>query len=505
MNQEKSIYKIRKQLHSLIHSVENKDVKQKLLEIDYEMEKFHSLNIDFKEIIDGLDDSIFIVDKNGIVLYTNPAYTQNTGIEMDRVLNRSLEDLIQKDHILSGGALLDVLKTKKTVFRLSTTYAHGKPLTGYAVGTPIFDEDGELIQAVACSRPIVSLQALKNDYDTFVKELQELNPKKITKTAEQKLSEDMIGRQTSLANIWTLVSHVAASDATILITGESGVGKEVIADEIYKMSSRNKKPFIKINCTAIPAHLLESELFGYEKGSFSGASSRGKVGLFEHANHGTLMLDEIGDMPMDLQVKLLRAIQSQEITRIGGSKPIKLDIRFLALTNSNLQEKIANGTFRQDLYYRLNVIPIHVPPLRERIDDLEDLCDHFISKFCAKYDRPFELSDSQYDILRQYQWPGNIRELENIMEYLVLCSSGIGNISDNILYPLLNISEKQIATIIPDTDFNSAVAQFEKQLLERTLSNCSNLREAGEKLNLNASTISRKIKQYNIEYSKKKE
>lgn len=503
MNQKKSIYRIRKQLDSLIQSVEDSEIKQKLLEIDREMDHFHSLKIDFKEIIDGLDDSIFIVDKDGIVLYTNPAYTQNTGIEMERVLNRSITDLIQKDHIFSGGALLDVLKTKKTAFRLSTTYAQGKPLIGYAVGTPIFDEHGELLQAVACSRPIVSLRALKNDYDTFIKELQEVNPKKITKTAEQTLSEDMIGRQTSLANIWTLISHVAASDATVLITGESGVGKEVIADEIYKISNRNNKPFIKINCAAIPAHLLESELFGYEKGSFSGASSKGKAGLFEHANHGTLMLDEIGDMPVDLQVKLLRAIQSQEITRIGGSKPIKLDIRFLALTNSNLLEKIANGTFRQDLYYRLNVIPIHVPPLRERLDDLEDLCDHFIRKFCAKYHRPFELSQAQYEILRQYQWPGNIRELENIMEYLVLCSSGIGNISDNILYPLLNISETQISTVIPDTDFNSAVAQFEKQLLERTLQNCSNLREAGEKLNLNASTISRKIKQYNIDYAKK--
>ena len=314
----------------------------------------------------------------------------------------------------------------------------------------------------------------------------------------------MIGKDGTLANIWTLISHVAPSDATVLITGESGAGKEVIADEIYRNSNRNDKPFVKINCAAIPAHLLESELFGYEKGAFSGANAKGKQGLFELANHGTLMLDEIGDMPMDLQVKLLRAIQQQEITRIGGSRPIKLDIRFLALTNSNLKEKIANGTFRQDLYYRLNVIPIYVPPLRERVADIEALCNRFIEVFSAKYNRPFSLTEQQLTYLKQYSWPGNIRELENIIEYLVLCSSGIGQVDDSIIAGLLNISQEQEPTITADMDFSSAVAQFEKNLLETTLKTSGNLREAGKKLNINASTISRKIKQYNIDYPNKK-
>lgn len=217
------------------------------------------------------------------------------------------------------------------------------------------------------------------------------------------------------------------------------------------------------------------------------------------------MLDEIGDMPMDLQVKLLRAIQQQEITRIGGSRPIKLDIRFLALTNSNLKEKIANGTFRQDLYYRLNVIPIYVPPLRERVADIEALCNRFIEVFSAKYNRPFSLTEQQLTYLKQYSWPGNIRELENIIEYLVLCSSGIGQVDDSIIAGLLNISQEQEPTITADMDFSSAVAQFEKNLLETTLKTSGNLREAGKKLNINASTISRKIKQYNIDYPNKKE
>lgn len=504
MNQYLAICQIRDMLHELINESSDSGLTEKLQAIDQELNYFLDRGIDFKQVVDGLDDSIFITDNQGNVLYINPAYTKNTGIASERVVGHNIHDLINKDKLYSGGAIPDVLQTKKPAFRLSTTYGTGKPLIGYASGSPIFDKDGELHQVIACSRPIVSLSALKEDFNTFVREIQEMNPRKSCSTSEDHLSEDMIGKDSTLANIWTLISHVAPSDATVLITGESGAGKEVIADEIFKNSNRSKNAFVKINCAAIPAHLLESELFGYEKGAFSGANAKGKPGLFELANHGTLMLDEIGDMPMDLQVKLLRAIQQQEITRIGGSKPIKLDIRFLALTNSNLKEKIENGTFRQDLYYRLNVIPIYVPPLRERIADIEALSNRFIEIFTAKYNRPFTLTENQMNYFRQYTWPGNIRELENIIEYLVLCSSGIGQVDDSVITSLLNISKEQ-EPLVTDMDFNSAVAQFEKNLLESTLKTSGNLREAGKKLNINASTISRKIKQYNIDYPNRKE
>ncbi len=492
-------------LQNLISEYPDQDLQQKLQAIDRELDCFLDRGIDFKQVVDGLDDSIFITDKDGNVLYVNPAYTRNTGIEPERVLNHNVYDLIEKDKLYSGGAIPDVLRTKKSAFRLSTTYGTGAPLMGYASGTPIFDSEGNLHQVIASSRPIVTLQSLKEDFNTFLKEVQEMNPQNTCTVSEKNLSTEMIGKDGTLANIWTLINHVAPSDATVLITGESGAGKEVVADEIYRNSKRNDKPFVKINCAAIPAHLLESELFGYEKGAFSGANAKGKQGLFELANHGTLMLDEIGDMPMDLQVKLLRAIQQQEITRIGGSKPIHLDIRFLALTNSNLKEKIANGTFRQDLYYRLNVIPIYVPPLRERVADIEPLCNRFIEIFSKKYNRPFSLTEQQLYYLKQYSWPGNIRELENIIEYLVLCSSGIGQVDDSIIAGLLNISLEQEPIHSDTVDFSTAVAQFEKNLLENTLKTCGNLREAGQKLNINASTISRKIKQYNINYSNKKE
>lgn len=501
MNQYLAICNIRRLLQHTIQQSKDPSITRQLEKIDSELQYFLEKDIDFKEIVDGLDDSIFITDARGNVLYVNPAYTKNTDILPEEVLGYNISQLIGNDKLYTGGAVADVIKTGKSAFRLSTTYKTNPPRTGYVMGTPIFDETGKLRQVVASSRTIISLKALKDDFRTFLKEIHDLDTKPIHQKASENLSGDMIGKTTSLANIWTIINHIAPSDATVLITGESGVGKEVIADEIFKNSKRCKKPFIKINCASIPANLLESELFGYEKGAFSGANAKGKPGLFELANHGTLMLDEIGDMPMDLQVKLLRAIQSQEITRIGGTSPIKLDIRFLALTNSNLKEKIKEGTFRQDLYYRLNVIPIYVPPLRERIIDIEALCNFFIEKFSSKYECPFHLTNRQLELLKHYEWPGNIRELENIIEYLVLCSAGIGQIDDSVLTGLLNIS---CPSDIPEetTDFSSAVAAFEKELLERTLKESHSLRDAGQKLGINASTISRKIKQYNIEYPK---
>ena len=523
MNQYSAIREVRRLLRAVMEQSQRPELIEQLEEIDVRLKAFHDRGIDFKEVVDGLDDSIMITDAEGTVLYINPAYTRNTEITEEDVLNRDVRSLIGKDKLFTGGAVTSVLESGKSAFRLSTTYKTGEPLVGYVVGTPIFKEDGSLRQVVACSRPIVTLSSLQEDFEAFVKEINAIHPKTITTDSDKHLSEGMIGKYGSLKQIDTLLDRVAPTDASVLITGESGVGKEVVADEIYRRSLRKNKPYVKINCASIPGHLLESELFGYEKGAFTGANTKGKVGLFEYANHGTLMLDEIGDMPMDLQVKLLRAIQSQEITSIGGTRPIKLDIRFLALTNADLKKKVAEGSFRQDLYYRLNVIPIAVPALRQRTEDFEELCRHFIHRFTKKYDRTFCLTEWQIDYMKRYQWPGNIRELENVMEYLILCSSGIGRIEDDVLRGLLNVPEENLGpqpaapAIVEcaqeeepeelppeDLDFNTAVAGFEKKLLEQVLKESSNLREASRKLNINASTICRKIKQYGIDYENRR-
>lgn len=502
MNQQIIISNVCEQLADISASTQNESAQRKIQDILQALHTFQLRNIDYKSAIDHLTDGILISDATGMVLYINNAFAQSTHILPEEILNHKIQDLQGQDRLYTGGVIQEIITTHKSAFRLCTTYKTDPPLRGYLAGTPIFNENVELHLIVVCHRSLITLRDLQSDFQTFLQELRQVAPNSSSNpdTNDNSIvsSENiMIGKNGSLANIWNLIRHIAPTDATVLITGESGAGKEVVADEIFQNSARKNEPCIKINCASIPADLLESELFGYEKGAFSGANPNGKKGLFEQANHGTLMLDEIGDMPMELQVKLLRAIQQQEITRVGGSHPIKLDIRFIALTNSNLKEKIVNGTFRQDLYYRLNVIPIYVPPLRERLQDLEALCNTFIRKYTEKYHCAFAFTNQQLNLLKTYHWPGNIRELENIIEYVILCSAGEGTIEDSVLSSLLNLSLPPVHTIL-DTDFYGAVEQFEKQLIEEALTSCGSLRKAAKKLNLNPSTVSRKIKLYNI-------
>ena len=484
-----------------------------LKDISKELNYFLSDGIDYKVIVDSLDDSVFITDGNGVCIYVNPAHERNTTIKPDEVIGRSVYDITEEGKLFTGGATMDVLKTKGKVLRLSTVTKTDPPEVGYAIGVPIFNEKGEIYQVVSTSRPVLSLRPLREDFTKFLNETKSTRfdsgkVRIINENEDEKLvSKSLVGFSRSLKSQWETIKMAAPTDATVLITGESGVGKEVVADEIYRLSSRKGKPFIKVNCASIPANLLESELFGYEKGAFSGANAHGKHGLFELANGGTLFLDEIGDMPLDFQAKLLRAIQHKEIMRVGGVKTIKLDIRFISATNSDLKQKIKDGNFRQDLFFRLNVIPVNVPPLRERLSDLEDLIRHFEEVFSKKYDKDFHLADNQIEIMKRYSWPGNIRELENIVEYLTICASSSRGVTDELLVSLLEISpgEQSISSapeMAPSDSMTlpEAVENYEKQLIESVLKDSSNLREAGSKLGVNASTISRKIKIYGIDY-----
>ena len=552
MNQSLSIYNIRQKLHDIMENTDS-NTAQALSEVDASLGDFLDYGIDFKRVVDGLDDSLLITDNTGKCIYVNPACSKNTSIQPKEILGKVVMDEYGPGKLFSHGAVGDVIKTGKVTFCLCKTSKNDIPLTGYIIGTPLFDNQGNLQQVIALSRPIVQLKGLRNDFAAFVSELNQIQKQlsPTTTDAKEQLSPPMIGKETTMAPIWSLIHHIAPTDATVLITGESGTGKEVLADEIFRNSNRKNERFVKLNCASIPAQLFESELFGYEKGAFSGANAKGKPGLFELANHGTLLLDEIGDMPLDLQVKLLRAIQTKEITRIGGIKPIHLDVRIIAATNCNLKAKVADGTFRQDLFYRLNVVPIKIPPLRERKDDIEALCDFFIRKFSEKYHSSFSLTELQLDYLRSYNWPGNIRELENIMEYLVICSSGVGAVNNEMITNLLGISNEIVEnpmsasatetaaslaeisspsanlsvaepqppvaelqtsgnsdtaqnTPTANIDFTTAVEQYEKKLIEEALQHSKNLREAGKLLNVNASTVSRKIKQYHINYPSKK-
>ncbi|MDF2677476.1 MAG: hypothetical protein K0Q97_1799 [Bacillota bacterium] len=500
MDQVLAICKVREKLKILEEQLQDCASKASVREIFDDLGAFLDKDIDFKEVVDSLDDSIFITNNEGLVLYVNPAYEKNTGVQTYEVLNKYVSDLVA-NKVFTGGASLDVIKHKKKAFRLSTTFRSTPPLIGYAVGVPIFDKENKLRQVVVSSRSILSLSALQEDYESFLSEINKIHTPSTIRIIDNLANEEpshLIGSSQALKKVWSIIERVADTDATVLITGESGVGKEIVADEIYKKSCRNGKPYIKVNCASIPSNLLESELFGYEKGAFSGANITGKQGLFEMANNGTLLLDEIGDMSMDLQVKLLRAIQNKEITKIGGTKTISLDIRFIALTNSNLKQKILCGEFRSDLYYRLSVIPIQIPSLRDRISDIQQLCVHFISQYSKKHGRYISLTKNQLNLLELYSWPGNIRELENVIEYLTICSSGTGEVEDDMIKGLLSTT---VENPMPySSNLSNTIEYHEKEMIEDVLRTTKNLREAGVLLNINASTVSRKIKLYNIDY-----
>lgn len=311
----------------------------------------------------------------------------------------------------------------------------------------------------------------------------------------RELFPDIVGSSTSMRNIFTQLLKVAPTDSTVLIFGESGTGKELIASSIYEHSMRKGKPFVKINCVAIPEGLLESELFGHEKGSFTGATEQ-KKGKFEIANGGTIFLDEIGDMPLNTQAKLLRVLQEKEFERVGGTKMIKVDIRFIAATNKNLQEMIKNGLFREDLYFRLNVFSINIPPLRERKEDIILLANYFMKSMPVK----LRLSNSALKGIIDYPWPGNVRELKNVMEQASILNE------DGIVKPqhLPAIKEKSLPDIDSADDgtmpLDEKLNLMEKEMIMAALRKAGGIQvKAAGILGINQRSLWHRIKKLQID------
>lgn len=332
-------------------------------------------------------------------------------------------------------------------------------------------------------------------------------PADFTNAHDEPQIDQMVGECRPMRQLKKLIGRVAPSPTSVMIAGESGTGKEVVARAIHKLSDRQAQPFIAINCAAIPEQLLESELFGYVKGAFTGASVNGKTGLIQSANHGTLFLDEIGDMPLTLQAKLLRAIESREIQPVGASHPVPVDIRIISATNQNLDQFIAEGKFREDLYYRLNVIPLRLPPLRERQEDIELLIHHFLQLHTRRLDLVYPgIAPEVIALLKCYRWPGNIRELSNLMEYLVNVVPS-GEVIDLSLLPPNLISsdklpdyEKAVVSIREqkEAEGGTALEEMEKQMIREALSRYSNKKQAADELGIGIATLYRKIKKYQL-------
>lgn len=338
---------------------------------------------------------------------------------------------------------------------------------------------------------------------------------KAVKTSQSAMSEpaevrmssigSVIGQSESIQEVFRVVAKVAASPSTVLIHGESGTGKELIAFEIHSRSQRAKKPFIKVNCAAIPPTLIESELFGYEKGAFTGAVTS-KPGRFELAHEGTLFLDEVADMPLEMQVKLLRVLQEQEFERVGGVNTIHVDVRIIAASNKDLPTEIKAGRFRDDLYYRLNVVPIVLPPLRDRKEDVELLVNHFIEQFNSKLSKKIEgIKEDALQVLREFSWPGNIRQLENMIERMMLMAEGSRLTLRDIPQEILaGMTETEIKKVDPEGEgFREAVKRqtqsVERELIEKALKeNNGNITRTAEKLGLSRKGLQLKMKELGI-------
>lgn len=313
--------------------------------------------------------------------------------------------------------------------------------------------------------------------------------------------ENMIGHSVKMRDVFQMIKVVSKSSTTVLILGESGTGKELVARAIHKNSTRTEKPFVDINCGAIPHELLENELFGHEKGAYTGADKR-YVGSFEAANTGTIFLDEISEMDLTLQVKLLRFLQERVITRVGGTQPIKLDVRIIAATNRNLEEEVRAGRFREDLFYRLNVVPITVPPLRERRDDVSLLAHHFLRRFSEKNEKIFmDISPLALEALVSYDWPGNVRELENVMERIVVLNND-SRVKPSHLPAVITDTGKQTNTEVAAMFTTEGILPLdlvERYAIEDAIRKCmGNVSEAARKLNIGQATLYRKIRKYGL-------
>lgn len=443
-----------------------------------------------EQIIENPYEGVIAVDKNGMVTLINDTYLNITGRRREDILGKHISNISENCN------LPQVLKTGKPIL---CDFCNIRDHGFITMRVPIM-QDGEMVGAfgktlftdISIAKVLTQkLEQMEWQLKYYKGECEKLNRSKY-------IFEDIIGQSDVISDIKNMARRVAKSVSTVLITGESGTGKELFAHAIHEASKRRKRPFIKVNCAAIPDNLLESELFGYVEGAFTGAKKGGKPGKFELADRGTIFLDEIGDMPLLMQAKLLRVLQEREIERIGSLEPIIIDVRVIAATNQNLEELVAKGKFREDLYYRLNIIEINVPPLRERTQDIPLLVNFLISKLNAKLHKQIDgISKEAMDLLQQYNWPGNVRELENILELAINMTEGTHLYVEDFPCVSRKIDDNNKHSEKPA--LSDILAQTERQILKDTLKHTKGDKKAAAKvLAIHPSALYRKLNKYNM-------
>ena len=445
---------------------------------------------ELEAIINSSYDGMFITDGEGVVLRLNQAYERISGLKAADVVGKSMKQLVAEKYYDQSVTLLVIEKGERITIN-QTVRGDRKLLV---TGNPIFDEEGKLTRVVTNVRDVTELTSLQEQLSRTKEQTRRYETELSHLRSLQMDEKEIIYRSRSMAQAVDTAAKVAEVSSTVLITGDSGTGKELIAKLIHKRSKGVAKPFIKINCAALPEQLLESELFGYEGGAFTGAKKEGKPGLFELAHGGTLFLDEVGDMPSVLQMKLLRAIQDREIMRVGGTTPVKVNVRIIAATHRDLLAMAAAGAFRQDLYYRLMVVPIHLPPLRDRKEDIPLLVMHFLEKFNAHFGYNKTMSPQVIDKLIDYSWPGNVRELENIIERMIVTAAGKELTVEHLPETVIR------RTHLPKkgTKLKAAMQETESYLLAETYKEYQSWQKVAEVLDVDRATIYRKAKSYGL-------
>ena len=405
-----------------------------------------------------LADDMMLSDADGIILRVSENYERNFGFTHDSIVGKSAFDL-EADGTFSPCITAEVIRQKKKITATQTI--------------------NNTIQQ--------NYRHLQDSLQQYTQEIAEL---RLRATAT-----DLVVKSPAMQRLWTLILNTANTKANILITGETGVGKSAVAKAIHAISNRANGPFIEVNCAVLHENLIESELFGYEKGAFTGAASAGKIGKIELANHGTLFLDEIGELPPHIQSKLLQLIQEKTIERVSGTKRIELDFRLLVATNRNLEEEVQRGLFRSDLFYRLNVIRVHIPPLRQRPEDILPMAHQFLERFCKEYGKQLALSPRFVAFLEQYPWPGNVRQLENLMERLVITAQN--PILDITALPL-EYNSGGSAPDLPSQEGTLAerMDAFEGQIIRDSYRRCGTTVAVAKELGISQATAVRKIAKY---------
>jgi len=460
---------------------------------------FEKIGLTFETFIKILDcyyGSIFVTDGKGVILYFNESFYANWGLSREKYLGKNVS-YFSKQKLFTGSGTMECLKRRKETAVIAKDKT-GRDLLIHAV--PIFDDNDNILYTVQFGQHESSISTFLTEIEKNREQIKTIYGalEHITKNVGDD-GMTMVYQSETMTKLCNLAKVIAKTDSTVILYGESGTGKEVMARYIYQESNRAKEVFIPVNCAAIPGDLMESEFFGYVPGAFTGAQKEGKLGLFELGNHGTLFLDEIGELPLLLQSKLLRVLETGEVSRLGATFVKKVDVRIIAATNRDLKAMIKEKTFREDLYYRLDVMPLTIPPLRERTEDIEILSNYFLQIFNKKYRLNKKFSNICMQTLKNNDWPGNIRELKNLIHRLVITTQGdIINTAGIIICTEkqhdLNPIEEPI--FIPG-NLKEALCKYEMKYIQSTIVKYNgNVTKAAEKLGVHRTFIYRKMKEY---------